>query len=93
MTRQPSKIVFGLILIHYVKENNRKLHFLDYEKAFAFVNSAGFILNLIDEDCGKYCTKTQLPMCWTTLYIPTFVGKLGEKKNCCHIMSHKTRSI
>ena len=60
------------LLICYAKENSKNLFvgFLDFEKAFDFVNRAEVISDLMKKNCGKNLTAAIGKMFATSTYFP-----------------------
>ena len=68
------------LLICYAKENSKNLFvgFLDFEKAFDFVNRAEVISDLMKKNCGKNLTEAIAKMFATSTYFPKLEGnRLG----------------
>ena len=68
----PLQIFMLFLLIDYSAENEKNLFvgFLDYEKAFDYVNRAGIISQLMKDGCGGAYTKAVAGMFSTSTYYP-----------------------
>ena len=68
----PLQIFMLFLLIDYSREKKNKLFvgFLDYEKAYDYVNRAEIISSLMDDGCGETYTKAIANMFKTSTYFP-----------------------
>ena len=68
----PLQIFMLFLMISYSKQKNKDLFvgFLDYEKAFDYVNRAGIVSSLIKDECGGTFTKAIAKMFKTSEYFP-----------------------
>ena len=68
----PLQIFMLFLLIDYSKEMKKDLFvgFLDYEKAYDYVNRAEIISSLMDNGCGETYTKAMANMFKTSTYFP-----------------------
>ena len=66
------QIFMLFLIIDYSAENKKNLFigFLDYEKAFDYVNRAGIISKLMEDSCGGAFTKAIAGMLSTSTYYP-----------------------
>ena len=83
------------VLIDYSKENNKDLFvgFLDYEKAYDYVNRAEIITSQMKDGCGGSYTKAVAEMFKTSTYIPkSNKNHLSEGINTDHGVTQGRRS-
>ena len=68
----PLQIFMLFLIIDYSAENEKNLFigFLDYEKAYDYVNRAGIVSKLIQDGCGSAFTKAIAGMFSTSTYYP-----------------------
>ena len=74
------------IVMEYLKSLNKTLYvgFLDYEKAFDFINRAKIIEHLKEKGAGARFTKAVASMYEETSYIPKLGNKIGEAITAKH---------
>ena len=65
-----------MLLIDYADEKKKNLFigFLDYEKAFDYVNRAGIVSKLMQDGCESTYTKAIAGMFETSIYYPKRIG-------------------
>ena len=72
--------------MEYLKSIGKSLYvgFLDYEKAFDFVNRANIIEHLKEQGAGSKFTKAVAAMYKETFYIPKLCNKIGKSISAKH---------
>ena len=89
------QIFLLMILIVYSKEKKKDLFvgFLDFEKAYDYVNRAQVIRDLIGKGCGKYLTRAITKMFTTSTYYPKLDGyNIGDGIETQHGVTQGRRS-
>ena len=74
------------IVMEYLKSLGKTLYvgFLDYEKAFDFINRAKIIEHLIEKGAGARFTRAVASMYEKTSYIPKLGNRIGESITAKH---------
>ena len=91
----PIQVFMLFLLIDYSKEKNKDLFvgFLDYEKAYDYVNRAEIISSLMMDGCGGSYTKAVAEMFKTSTYFPkSNKNHLSEGINTDHGVTQGRRS-
>ena len=91
----PLQIFMLFLLISYSKENNKDLFvgFLDYEKAYDYVNRAEVVTSLMNDGCGGNLTKAIAKMFQTSEYFPkSNRNRLSESIRTDHGVTQGRRS-
>lgn len=91
----PLQIFMLFLIISFSKEHNKDLFvgFLDYEKAFDYVNRAGVISSLMSDECGGTFTKAIAKMFKTSEYFPkSNKNRLSESIRTDHGVTQGRRS-
>ena len=76
----PLQIFSIYVIMEYLKTQNKTLYvgFLDYEKAFDFVNRPNIIKDLMKKGAGSRFTRAVAHMYDTTCYVPKVGIRIGE---------------